>query len=335
MSIQYNVLGDPGRDNALLVVVDSGQAVSRLLFDLGSDCLKGLESSTINSIDAVFLSHCHVDHISGFDTFLRFNWYRHPKPVQIFGPQGVTEIIHHRLRGITWNLVAEEPGEWYVHEVTEDSIRTTRFMTCEGFATAIPIDEGPFDPRLFETDDYCVSVCIMDHGIPCLAYAVREQPKQNVDMQALSAMGLKPGAWLKQLKDRSFADSEQTDIDGKSYVLSDLRENLLVTSTGDSVAYLTDFLLDQQSEYRLAELLEGCEVLICENNYRTADADLATKNYHMTSADVARLACRVVPREVVLFHLSDRYTPKEWQEQLAEVRQQFPAARFPEGWELS
>lgn len=334
MSIQYNVLGDPGRDNALLVVIDSGQAVTRLLFDLGSDCLKSLESSTIHSIDAVFLSHCHVDHISGFDTFLRFNWYRHPKPVQIIGPQGVTEIIHHRLQGITWNLVDDEPGEWYVHEVTGETIRSTRFLACEGFATAHPVEERPFDPRLCETDEYCVDVCIMDHGIPCLAYVVREQPKQNVDMQALSSMGLKPGAWLKQVKDESFAGTEQIDIDGKSYALSDLRLNLLVSSTGDSVAYLTDFLLDPESEDRLVALLEGCEILICENNYRTTDADLATKNYHMTSADVARLAGRVAPREVVLFHLSDRYTPEEWQEQLGEVRQQFPAARFPVGWEM-
>jgi ribonuclease Z len=33
MSIPFRILGTAGRDNALLVQVDSGQAVERLLFD--------------------------------------------------------------------------------------------------------------------------------------------------------------------------------------------------------------------------------------------------------------------------------------------------------------
>ena len=34
MTLSFQVLGDAGRDNALLVKVDSGQAVSRLLIPL-------------------------------------------------------------------------------------------------------------------------------------------------------------------------------------------------------------------------------------------------------------------------------------------------------------
>jgi hypothetical protein len=36
MSLSIQVLGNAGRDNALLVSVDSGQAVSKLLFDCDS-----------------------------------------------------------------------------------------------------------------------------------------------------------------------------------------------------------------------------------------------------------------------------------------------------------
>jgi ribonuclease Z len=42
MTLSFQVLGDAGRDNALLVKVDSGQAVSRLLFDCGDGCLSRL-----------------------------------------------------------------------------------------------------------------------------------------------------------------------------------------------------------------------------------------------------------------------------------------------------
>jgi len=64
--------------------------------------------------------------------------------------------------------------------------------------------------------------------------------------------------------------------------------------------------------------------------YRDADADLARKNYHMTSSDVARLASRVGPARLVLFHASDRYDVQAWREQLAEVRRRFDRAVFPQ-----
>jgi ribonuclease BN (tRNA processing enzyme) len=40
----------------------------------------------------------------------------------------------------------------------------------------------------------------------------------------------------------------------------------------------------------------------------------------------------VQPERLVLFHLSDRYTPADWQEQLAEIRRVFPGAMFPQEW---
>ena len=50
----------------------------------------------------------------------------------------------------------------------------------------------------------------------------------------------------------------------------------------------------------------------------------------MISADVARVAAKVRPQKLILFHLSDRYTPQEWREQLDEVRALFPETYFPE-----
>jgi ribonuclease Z len=86
MAIEYSVLGQPGRDNALLVSVDSGQSRSLLLFDCGDECLRSCAVRDIQSIDALFFSHFHIDHIAGFDVFLRHNFAREGKPVLIFGP---------------------------------------------------------------------------------------------------------------------------------------------------------------------------------------------------------------------------------------------------------
>ncbi len=59
------------------------------------------------------------------------------------------------------------------------------------------------------------------------------------------------------------------------------------------------------------------------------------RTFHMVSADVARLAARVQPKKLVLFHLSDRYTQAEWQGQLEEVRAVFPETYFPDSWGIS
>jgi ribonuclease BN (tRNA processing enzyme) len=98
--------------------------------------------------------------------------------------------------------------------------------------------------------------------------------------------------------------------------------------------YLTDFRPDGPSEDRLIEVLQGCDTIICENHFRNQGLELAKRSFHMVSLDVARLARRTGAKKLILFHLSDRYTRAEWQEQLAEVRAMFQEAYFPESWEI-
>ena len=50
-------LGDAGRDNALLVTVETGQAVSRLLFDCGEGCLNSLPFSDVRANDHLCFFH--------------------------------------------------------------------------------------------------------------------------------------------------------------------------------------------------------------------------------------------------------------------------------------
>ena len=133
MTIACEILGEPGRDNALLVTVDSGQSQHRLLFDCGEGCLAKIPVSQVQAVEAVFFSHFHIDHVAGFDTFLRMNRARPDAPVRIFGPPGAIKIVHHRLRGYTWNLVAGVPGQWIVTEVVAGKLRSSRFLTAEGF----------------------------------------------------------------------------------------------------------------------------------------------------------------------------------------------------------
>jgi ribonuclease Z len=334
VGIQHLVLGEPGRDNALLARVWTGQATHRLLFDCGASCLSALSAAEIHAIEALFFSHLHIDHVAGFDSFLRLNFARPDAPVRIYGPAGTTRAIHHRLRGVTWNLIAGQPGEFRVADVLADRLVATRFLTAEAFEQAHPAGEAPFKAIVYEAEGMTVEARIMDHGIPCLAYAVRERPRTNVDVAAMAELGLKPGRWIQELKDPKRGDDEDVVIDGGTRRLGELRRRLLVRTPGSCLAYLTDFGLDERAGRELGEMLEGCEVIIGEASYRDADAELARRHRHFTGTEMGRLAAAVGARKLVLFHLSDRYTRDGWIGLLAEVRAAFPAAAFPGQWGL-
>jgi ribonuclease Z len=185
----------------------------------------------------------------------------------------------------------------------------------------------------YEDEGLRVQARIMDHGIPCLAYAVRERPRLNIDVGVLAPMGLRPGRWIRGLKDPRRAD-EEVAADGGAHRLGELRRRLLVRTPGSCLAYLTDFGLDERAERELGEMLRGCEVIVGEASYRDADVELARRHRHFTGSEMGRLAASLESERLLLFHLSDRYTREQWRGLLEEVRREDPAARFPDHWDL-
>jgi ribonuclease Z len=121
---------DPLTVNDLILRVWTGQANHRLLFDFGEDCLSALSPSEIRAIAALCLSHLHIDHVAGFDGFLRIDFARPDAPVLIYGPEGTTRAIHHRLRGVTWRRIAGQPGRLRVTDILQDRMVTTRLLTA-------------------------------------------------------------------------------------------------------------------------------------------------------------------------------------------------------------
>jgi ribonuclease Z len=335
MSIEFQVLGTAGRDNILFVRVNSGQIIHRLLFDCSEGCLHDLSVSEILSIDHLLFSHLHMDHVGGFDSFFRRTFNRASKPNMVWGPPETGRIMHHRFRGFLWNLHVDQPGTWFVHDVYTDSIESIRFEANEAFTIAHAGGTQTFSGMLLDQADFTVETLHMEHLTPSLAYIVREKPRFNIDRSKLAALGLGPGPWLQQVKDRHLPQGARIEIDGTSYDVGMLRTELLIESPGQSLAYLTDFLLDKAAEERLISALQGCTTMICESQYRHSDLELAERNYHMTATQAARLARQANVGRLILFHLSDRYQRHEWIGMLNEAREIFPNTDFPEHWHLT
>jgi len=108
--------GDP----ALLVALRwQGRA---LLIDLGR--IDRTPAGVLLPIEAVFVSHAHMDHFMGFDQLLRLFLAR-DTTLRLYGPEGIADCVAGKLAGYTWNLTDEYA---FAVEVTE--IRGRELVSC-------------------------------------------------------------------------------------------------------------------------------------------------------------------------------------------------------------
>ncbi|MFO7447907.1 MAG: MBL fold metallo-hydrolase [Ignavibacteriaceae bacterium] len=332
MSIQYKVLGKPGRDNGLFIWLNTGTRMFRILFDCGESIFHGIKQSDIKSIDYLFLSHLHIDHFAGFDYYFRRNFDRE-KPNYIWGPEDTSEIVHNRLRGFKWNLLDGIHGEFIVTDISGENTFTHRFTSAESFSVKHDAGRHPFNGILIDNPAYSVSTAILNHRIPSIAYRITEKDSFNISKEALSNSGLTPGKWLEQVRDLSLNENNHIEVDEKTFTTGELRDMLLEEKKGESICYLTDFSADEESIPNIITLMQNCDTVVCESQYHSQDLDLAVKNYHMTSRQTAELAKKANVKKLILFHISERYTTNSSHIRLLDdARSIFPATYFPDEW---
>jgi len=233
---------------------------------------------------------------------------------------------------VTWNLHAGLPGVWDVHDVHEDRIAGARFHLGEAFEHRHVLPERPREKGgvIVRDDAFTVEAHLMDHRTPSAAYVIRETPRVNLDTERLDELGLPRGPWLARVRS---GEDGHVEVGGRTYDLAELRGTLLRVTPGESAAYLTDFLLDDDARARLLPALRGVDTVVCESQYRQADEALALANHHMTSRQAARLARDAGVGRLVLFHVSERYDDAGLAGLLAEAREEFPSVAFPPHWQ--
>ncbi len=332
MSIEYKILGKPGRDNALFVWLNCGTKMYRILFDCGENIFYGLKQSDVRSIDYLFFSHLHVDHAAGFDYYFRRNFDRQ-KPNFIFGPADTIEILHNRLRGFKWNLIDESDGEFIITEIESNKNNSARFLTSESFAIKHLSSAEITNNGILQNDDFTIKAALLNHQIKSAAYLLKENDSLNISKEALLQSGLTPGNWLESVRNMETDDEAEIKVDDANYKIGELRKSLLIKSKGESISYLTDFIMDDKSKNSAVELVKDCDIMICESQYHSTDIELAKRNFHLTSKQAAELAREAGVKKLYLFHISERYTSNgTYYRLLDEARNIFPETYFPEHW---
>lgn len=332
MTIHSTLLGHPFEDNALYLVVDSGTQQTRLLFDCGENTLNHLPIGEIQKIDHVFFSHFHLDHIAGFDRFIRVNYNREIRPVHVWGPYDTIEIIFNRMNSFTWNLLGKTQTQWFIHEVSRNSIKTVRLFSHEFFAKQHFVEEKEWTGSVLTTPTFAVQARFLNHRIFTLGYTVREPEHKNIDKERLNEANLPAGPWLNEVKNTALPDKTEITVGTKKMRLGELRAALLRTTPGDCVGYLTDFLYLPEELPALSQWLKGCNHLYCESQYLKADHLLARQNYHLTTKDAAMLAQKAKVQKLTLFHFSRRYKHLGIIPFVKEAEKYFRPVVEPEGW---
>ncbi len=79
-------------------------------------------------------------------------------------------------------------------------IRTTRFRLNTAFAPE-PVATGrAVDGVICSASTFRVTAAMLDHGTPCLAFAIEEPAHLNVWKNKLAELDLPVGPWLRELK---------------------------------------------------------------------------------------------------------------------------------------
>ncbi|MEX0751793.1 MAG: MBL fold metallo-hydrolase [Xanthobacteraceae bacterium] len=291
-----------------------------LLFDLGD--ISALSPRKLQRLEHVFVSHTHIDHFVGFDRLLRILVGREKK-IALYGPKGFIEHVHHKLQAYRWNLVDGYLCD-LVFVVTEfDSShesQTARFCLKNAFAIE-PIGGGRMsDGVIYNDPAFRVSTSILDHRTPCHAFLVEETVHINVWKTRLAELGLTIGPWLRELK-RAVVENRPDDypirVDSQSG-MSDTREaplgnlrSVLTVTPGQKIAYVTDAADTPANRRAIIGLAQNADLLFIEAAFAKADADLAAKRAHLTTAAAGSIAREAAVRRVEPFHFSPRYAGQE------------------------
>lgn len=290
-----------------------------LIFDLGD--VHGLSARSLLKVTHGFVSHTHVDHFIGFDLLLRLHLGR-GKTLTLFGPPGFSDHVEARIRGYSWNLVRNYPYDFRLRalEAGEGELRAALFRCQNEFlreplAPLPPLGENPV---ILDEPGFLVESALLEHDIPCLAFALSEKQHINVDKVRLDALGLRVGPWVRRLKAMVRADAPpDTPVQvlpaaagepgPREMPLGLLRERVLRISPGRKVAYVTDTAFTPENRERILRLAGGADVLYCEAVFSEQDRLRARDRRHLTAGQAGRLAREAGAGRLVLFHFSPKY----------------------------
>jgi ribonuclease BN (tRNA processing enzyme)/polynucleotide 5'-kinase involved in rRNA processing len=300
VALLNGVFGDP-----LLHVRLRHQGRS-LLFDLGDG--RRLPTRIAHQVTDVFISHAHMDHISGFQWLLRSSFGARP-PCRVYGPPGLAQHIVGFFHCFLWDRIGERGPVFEVAELHSDRLRRYRIRAgnphCERLEE-VTVRENV----VYQEAGFRVRAVVLDHHTPVLAFAFEPNKEINVRKDRLSAQGLQPGPWLEDLKQQLMTKNPQAMIslpNGSTQPAGSLSDELVLIKPGKKLVYATDLADTADNRQRLVTLAQHAHTFFCEAPFIETHAEQGQRTGHLTARACGEIASAAGVARLVPFHFSRRY----------------------------
>jgi ribonuclease Z len=239
-------------------------------------------------LSAIAISHLHGDHITGLmGLLMSLQMADRTEPLDVFGPPGLGEYIRCNRRALQTH-----------------------------FGYRINLREEPAAAVFRETDEYRLRSAPLDHGQLCLGFRLEEFDRPGrFHLETARSLGVPEGPLFGKLQR------------GETVTLPDGRE-----ITPDQVlgkprpGAILAFCTDTRPCEAAVELAAGADLLIYEGTFEAGMRAEARRKGHSTVADAAHIAREAGVRQLVITHLSPRYT--DVSPLLAQAREIFPNTRI-------
>lgn len=244
-----------------LMMIDCGE---------GSQMAARKNAVKFSRIQHIFISHLHGDHFFGLIGLISTSCLLgREKPLTIYGPKGIKEIIQLQL-------------EYSSAYLTFD----LRFKELVG--------DKPVE--VFEDEKLSVSTIPLDHRIYTNGYLFQEKTKQRkLDIDACEQYKIDK-AYYRKIK----MGSDAPDASGN------LIDNDLLTFDPEppsSYAFCSDTLYKED----IIPQIKGATVLYHESTFLDRHQKLCIKTKHSSAKDAARIAAKAGVEHLILGHYSTRY----------------------------
>lgn len=263
----------------------------------------------------LFVSHTHLDHFIGFDSWMRVH-LGSEHTLNILGPSGIAQHVFHKIQGYVWNLAESVYLKFRVTEL--DPLRCFELLPGDKYQLK---EIDPLQPVIDPKQEWNFRFAPLQHlSIQSYGYRIFTRDQWRIDEEVLKSLNLKPGPWVKEVKTNT---TGSVDVEGVRYEIPELREKLLYFAPGYAITYITDAVFEDANIEKMIELASGSDHFFCESSFLKADEERARKTHHLTTVQAATIAKRAQVKQLHLFHFSRRYAGMEHLF-LKEARSVFP-----------
>jgi ribonuclease Z len=269
-----------------------------LLVEAGSDrilvdCGEGIQRQLLRSgagfrrLDRLLLTHGHFDHVLGIPgLFSTLRLQQSADTMTIYGGPGTLEVVARMLAGLWREGRAPVPLE------------------------LVPLSAG----RVIDAGEFTVDCFQVRHrDTDSFGFSFESRARRHLQPDRLSALGVPDGPARKTL------------AEGRPLTLDDGRtiepENVLGPPTKRKKLVVVG---DTETTEGLSQHVGDADVLVIEATFLDRDAEMAVNYGHLTAAKAATLAAASNVKQLILTHISGRYTTDEI---LAEAMRIFPNSR--------